>query len=219
VGRSQGGNFKKEIEMAAKKKTARKSAPKKKSVKKSVTKKTKKAPKKAPKKTTKPLPKAGLKGKKTVKLEVGNTAPAFQVADDQGNTLSLAQFAGKKVVLYFYPKDDTPGCTREACDFRDSMNRLKSGDTVVLGVSKDSVASHQKFKTKYGLNFPLLADVEGALCQAYGVWQEKKNYGKTYMGIVRSTFVIDQSGRIVKAFSNVKVDGHVDAVLSALEGI
>ena len=211
---------------AKKKKTARKTSAKKATQKKKVAPKAvKKAPKKSPKKPAKKTAKK-VSPKKTAgqimkhqKLEVGAVAPAFQVADDQGKLVSLATFGGKKVVLYFYPKDDTPGCTREACDFRDSMNRLQSSDTVVLGVSKDSVASHQKFKTKYGLNFPLLADVEGALCEAYGVWQEKKNYGKTYMGIVRSTFVIDRKGKIARVFSNVKVDGHVAAVLSVLEGI
>jgi peroxiredoxin Q/BCP len=153
------------------------------------------------------------------KIEIGAPAPAFTVRDDQGRNVSLSDFSGKKVVLYFYPKDDTPGCTREACDFRDSMARLQSAGTVVLGVSKDSEGSHAKFKTKYSLNFPLLADVDGKLCEAYGVWQEKKNYGKTYMGIVRSTFLIDAKGNLAKVYSNVKVDGHAARVLEDLAGI
>jgi len=210
----------------ATRKTARKTSRKttvKKVAKKTAKKTPPKTPKKAPeKKKKKPVKKAGPKAAsskgKSMPLAIGSRAPAFSVKDEQGTLVTLAQFAGKKIVLYFYPKDDTPGCTREACDFRDSMSRLQSESTVVLGVSKDSEASHLKFKQKYGLNFPLLADVDGKLCQAFGVWQEKKNYGKTYMGIVRSTFLIDAAGNLVKIYPNVKVDGHADAVLKDLAG-
>ena len=144
------------------------------------------------------------------------SAPAVRLMNDEGKLVDLAQFKGKRVVLYFYPKDDTPGCTREACDFRDSLARFGTTNAVVFGVSKDSVASHQKFKAKYNLPFSLLADPEGDVCEAYGVWQEKKNYGKTYMGIVRTTFVIGADGKVEKVFSNVRVDGHVENVLKAL---
>jgi peroxiredoxin Q/BCP len=147
----------------------------------------------------------------------GSKAPAFKLADDSGKTVSLSDFKGKKVVLYFYPKDSTPGCTTEACDFRDNLNRLGKSGAVVLGVSADSVASHKKFKEKQGLNFPLLSDPDRSAIEAYGVWQEKSLYGRKFMGIVRSTFIIDENGRIAKVFPKVKVTGHVDEVLSALK--
>lgn len=151
-------------------------------------------------------------------LSAGDRAPAFSAPDDQGRTVTLRQFAGKPVVLYFYPKDDTPGCTKEACDFRDSWSRVRAAGAVVLGVSKDSVERHAKFKAKYGLPHTLLADEDGKLCEAYGAWQEKSLYGRKFMGIVRSTFVIGPDGRILKVFPKVKVDGHVDEVLAALKG-
>jgi len=150
-------------------------------------------------------------------LHEGDSAPAFTLESDTGEKVSLKDFKGKKVVLYFYPKDMTPGCTQEACDFRDSFARIKKSDAIVLGVSKDSVASHQKFKAKHALPFALLSDIEGEVCEAYGVWQEKSLYGKKFMGIVRSTFVIDERGKIVRAFSKVKVNGHVDEVLAVLK--
>jgi peroxiredoxin Q/BCP len=150
-------------------------------------------------------------------LNEGDSAPAFTLESDSGEKVSLKDFKGKKVVLYFYPKDMTPGCTQEACDFRDSFARIKKSDGIVLGVSKDSVASHQKFKAKHELPFALLSDIEGEVCGAYGVWQEKSLYGKKFMGIVRSTFVIDERGKIVRAFSKVKVKGHVDEVLAVLK--
>ncbi len=148
----------------------------------------------------------------------GTKAPAFELEDDSGKTVSLADFKGKKVVLYFYPKDSTPGCTTQACGFRDNLNRIAKSGAVVLGGSADSVASHKKFKEKQGLNFPLLSDPGKAAIEAYGVWQEKSLYGRKFMGIVRSTFVIDGNGRIAKAFPKVKVAGHVDEVLAALKG-
>jgi peroxiredoxin Q/BCP len=149
-------------------------------------------------------------------LGPGDAAPDFRLATDDGREVSLADFRGKKVVLYFYPKDDTPGCTKEACSFRDNIARIAAKGAVVLGVSVDSAASHGKFKEKYRLNFPLLADTERRVVEAYGVWQKKALYGRTFLGIQRSTFVIDETGRIAKVFPKVKVDGHVDEVLAAL---
>ena len=146
-------------------------------------------------------------------LEVGDKAPEFSASTDGGGTASLKALKGKKVILYFYPKDDTPGCTTEACGFRDAMGDFSKAGAIIIGVSRDSVARHDKFKTKYELPFTLIADEDGALCEAYGVWQEKKNYGKTYMGIVRSTFLIDGKGKIVATWRNLRVKGHVEAVL------
>ena len=148
--------------------------------------------------------------------EVGNEAPDFNVASDTGDSYSLKQFRGKKVVLFFYPKDDTPGWTREACAFRDNAEIFNQKDIVLLGISADSIQSHQKFKNKYNLPFVLLADESKEVAQAYGVWQEKKNYGKTYMGLVRTTFVIDEDGKIEHVFKNVKVDGHVEKILELI---
>lgn len=148
----------------------------------------------------------------------GDKAPAFKLTDDSGETVSLADFKGRKVVLYFYPKDNTPGCTTQACAFRDNLNRLGKSGAVVLGVSADSVESHRKFKEKQGLNFPLLSDPDHKALDAYGVWQEKSLYGRKFMGIVRSTFLIDANGKIAKVFPKVKVNGHVDEVLAALKG-
>ena len=149
-------------------------------------------------------------------LKEGQKAPAFQAPDDTGKSVSLSDLKGKKVVLYFYPKDDTPGCTREACSFRDGIARIKKKGAVVFGVSPDSVGSHQKFKEKFTLNFPLLADPDKKLVQAYGVWKEKSMYGKKYMGVERTTFVIDEEGRVARIFPKVQVDGHYDEVLGAL---
>lgn len=149
-------------------------------------------------------------------LKVGQKAPEFQAQDDAGRPVSLADFRGKKVVLYFYPRDDTPGCTREACAFRDGLARIKRKGAVVLGVSADSVPSHQRFRDKYKLSFPLLSDPEKKIVQAYGVWKEKSLYGKRYMGLERTTFVIDEEGRITRVFPKVKVDGHCEEVLAAL---
>jgi peroxiredoxin Q/BCP len=147
-------------------------------------------------------------------LKEGSKAPAFSVLDDQDETVSLKNFKGQTVVLYFYPKDMTPGCTTEACDFRDNLNRLKKLDAVILGVSKDSPERHRKFKKKEGLQFSLLSDEDGKVCEAYGVWKEKSLYGRKYMGIERSTFVIGPDQKIAKIFSKVKVNGHVDEVLA-----
>ncbi len=153
-------------------------------------------------------------------LKPGDRAPSFVLSAGSGETITLKAFEGKKnVVLYFYPKDSTPGCTTEACDFRDAIEGLNQSDTVVFGVSRDSLKSHQRFSEKQQLNFPLLSDPEAEVCTAYGVYQLKKNYGREYMGIVRSTFIIDKTGKIVEAMYGVRVKGHVDAVLARLEGI
>lgn len=149
-------------------------------------------------------------------LEVGQKAPDFSAQDSKGTTVALSQLAGKKVILYFYPKDDTPGCTKEAIGFTEALDSIAGKNAVVLGVSKDSTESHAKFETKYGLKIQLLADPEGKICEDYGVWREKKNYGRTYMGIVRTTVLIDEQGTIEKVWNNVKVDGHVEAVCATL---
>ncbi len=162
--------------------------------------------------TAKQAPAAASAGPK-----VGDKAPAIKLPDDAGKSVSLSDFKGKQVVLYFYPKDNTGGCTAQACDFRDNLNRLTKSGAVVLGVSGDSVESHKKFKAKQGLNFPLLADPEHKALDTYGVWQEKSLYGRKFMGIVRTTFIIDGDGRIASVFPKVKVAGHVDAVLAALK--
>ncbi len=149
-------------------------------------------------------------------LQEGDKAPDFSAKDDKGNDVSLKDFRGKKLVLYFYPKDDTTGCTAEACDFRDNLARVKRKGAIVVGVSPDSEKKHAKFKTKYELTFPLLADEEKKIVTDYGVWKEKSMYGRKYMGVERTTFIIDEKGKIEKIFSKVKVAGHVDEVLAAL---
>ena len=151
-------------------------------------------------------------------LEVGMRAPDFTLPDKDGRMVSLSDFAGKRVVLYFYPRDNTPGCTRQACAFAAAYEAFKSMDAVVIGVSKDSVASHQKFAEKYGLPFVLLSDPELTAIQAYGVWQEKKNYGKVSMGVVRTTYVIDPEGVIKKVMPKVKPDTNAAEILAYLDG-
>ena len=150
-------------------------------------------------------------------LKVGQKAPDFTLANDAGQKMKLADFKGKKVVLYFYPKDDTPGCTTEACGFRDGLDDIAKRGAIVLGVSGDSVESHKKFKNKFDLNFALLADPEKKMIERYGVWKEKSLYGKKYMGIERTTFIIDGRGKISHIFPKVKVSDHCDEVLEALE--
>ncbi|MGE0754268.1 MAG: thioredoxin-dependent thiol peroxidase [Alphaproteobacteria bacterium] len=152
-------------------------------------------------------------------VNVGDKAPAFSVASDSGESVSLQDFAGKNVVLYFYPKDDTPGCTAESKDFRDHKTEFDGCNTVILGVSKDSVKSHVKFKGKYNLPFVLLSDEALKLCEDYGVWVEKSLYGKKYMGIDRSTFLIDGKGTVRKVWRKVKVGGHVKEVLEAAQAL
>jgi len=149
-------------------------------------------------------------------LKVGSKAPAFKTVDQHGKEVSLKDFAGKNVILYFYPKDDTPGCTKEACSFRDHFVEFKKRGAVVLGVSPDSAASHAEFIGKFSLPFTLLADEDHAIAEAYGVWGEKSMYGKTYMGILRTTFVIGLDGKISAVFPKVKPDEHALEVLEAL---
>lgn len=151
-------------------------------------------------------------------LEAGMKAPAFTLPDKEGNLVSLSDFAGKRVVLYFYPKDNTPGCTRQACAFAAAYEEFKTLDAVVIGISRDSAASHQKFADKHGLPFILLSDPELTAIQAYGVWQEKKLYGKVSMGVVRTTYVIDGHGVIEKVMPKVKPDTNAEEVLSYLRG-
>ena len=151
-------------------------------------------------------------------LEVGTQAPAFTLPDQNGNLVSLSDFVGKKVVLYFYPKDNTPGCTRQACAFAQSYPDFQARNVVVIGVSTDSVVSHLKFAQKYELPFILLSDPELRAIQAYGVWQEKKNYGKVSMGVVRTTYVIDPEGIIEKVMPKVKPDTNAAEILAYLQG-
>ena len=149
-------------------------------------------------------------------LQEGMRAPVFTLADKDGKMVSLSDFLGKKVVLYFYPKDNTPGCTRQACAFAAAYSEFEKKNAVVIGISKDSVASHEKFAEKYNLPFILLSDPELQAIQAYGVWQEKKLYGKTSMGVVRTTFIIDEQGKIMKVMSKVKPDTNAAEVLDIL---
>lgn len=176
-----------------------------------------------------PVKKSGMKKAATKKkapkkewsLSPGDRAPDFMIASDVGTLISLSNYPGKTVVLYFYPKDDTPGCTQEGCDFRDSFTRLSKQDVVLLGASRDSVAKHVRFKLKYSLPFILLSDEDGTLCELYGVWKEKMNYGKKYMGIERTTFIIavDPKGKatITHVYPKVKVKGHVAEILKAIK--
>ena len=149
-------------------------------------------------------------------LSVGDAAPDFTLSAADGNPLSLSDFKGQKVVLYFYPKDDTPGCTKEACGFRDAQDDYMEANAVVIGVSPDSEKSHQRFRDKYDLPFLLLADPERQAIEGYDVWKEKNMYGKKYMGVERSTFIIDEDGILLEILRKVKVDGHVQSVLASL---
>jgi peroxiredoxin Q/BCP len=150
-------------------------------------------------------------------LKSGDLAPPFSVQNEKGEVVSLKSLLGKRVVLYFYPKDDTPGCTQEGCDFRDNFARVKKAGVQVYGVSRDSVKSHEKFKAKYGFPFSLLSDEDGKLTENYGVWKEKNLYGRKYMGVERTTFLIGEDGLILKVYPKVKVKGHVDQVLEDLK--
>jgi peroxiredoxin Q/BCP len=202
--------------------------------------KRKKAAKKAVKKTAKPASKTAkiAKAKKpmraaisklkvvkaatateTHRIGVGDFAPNFTLPDQNGQSVSLSDFLGKKVVLYFYPKDDTPGCTKEACSFRDNINDFEGQDATILGVSFDDGESHQKFISKYGLNFRLLTDADKKIAQDYGCYVQKNMYGNISWGIERSTFVIDREGKIAAAFRKVQVDGHTYEVVEALKSI
>jgi peroxiredoxin Q/BCP len=157
--------------------------------------------------------------RESVGLDVGDRAPSFALKDQNGKPLASSSLAGAPYVLYFYPKDDTTGCTKEACGFRDSFKGFGKAKARVIGVSPDSEASHARFAEKYGLPFTLLSDPDKKLANAYGVWVKKLNYGREYMGIQRSTFVVDAKGKIAKAYRGVRVDGHVAAVLDAVQSL
>ena len=202
--------------MAAKRK--KKAAVKAKSrAKKPVKKGVKKAAKKAAKKPAKRAAKKAAK-KPSITSLAGKQAPVFSMVTDDGGTVSLEDLAGKRVVLYFYPKDDTPGCTTEACAFRDILPTFTNTGAIVIGVSKDSVASHKKFREKYGLTFPLASDTSG-VAEKYGVWKEKNMYGRKYMGVERSTFLIDENGVVRAEWRKVSVPGHADEVKNALQSL
>ena len=165
----------------------------------------------ATKKNAKPSPQAS-----TRQLKVGQKAPAFSLPNQDGQIVSLSDYKGKIIVLYFYPKDDTPGCTKESCAFRDGIDEIHDIGAAVIGVSGDSVQSHKKFVKKYSLNFPLLSDESKKMLQAYGVWKEKSLYGRKFMGIERTTFIVDGNGKIDGIFHKVKVNGHLEEVLAEL---
>lgn len=151
-------------------------------------------------------------------IEPGKKAPAFTLKDQEGKSHKLSDYAGRAVILYFYPKDDTPGCTQESCDFQALLPRLKRQDAVVFGVSILDEKSKARFADKHGLTFPLLADADHAVAEKYGVWQEKSNYGRKYMGIARTTYLIDADGKVLERWDSVKVKGHADTVLATLTG-
>jgi len=149
-------------------------------------------------------------------VKAGDKAPDFKLLSDNGKEVSLKKLKGHKVVLYFYPKDDTSGCTKEACDFKDSIKSFEKKETVVIGVSRDSVDSHKKFKSKFDLPFTLLSDESATMLEEYGVWKEKSMYGRKYMGIERTTFLIDEKGKIKEIWNNVKVSGHITDILTKI---
>ena len=152
-------------------------------------------------------------------IEIGKKAPAFKLQDQHENSIELKSFLGKKLVLYFYPKDNTSGCTQEACDFRDSIKAFESLGVAVLGVSPDSVTSHKKFADKFGLKFSLLADEGKEVLEKYGVWKEKRMYGRKYMGVERTTVVIDETGKLLNIYSKVKVSGHIEELKAFLKSL
>jgi peroxiredoxin Q/BCP len=152
-------------------------------------------------------------------IDPGKKAPVFSLPDQEGQKHALADYAGRPVVLYFYPKDDTPGCTKESCAFQDNLPKFKKSKAAVFGVSVLNSASKAKFAAKYGLTFPLLADEDHAVMEKYGVWQEKSMYGKKYMGVARTTYLIGPDGKVVKRWDGVKVDGHAEEVLAAVQAL
>ena len=152
-------------------------------------------------------------------IEPGSKAPSFSLKDQRGESHKLSDFSGRPLVVYFYPKDDTPGCTKESCEFRDRLPKFQSIKAGVVGVSILDEASKAKFAEKHGLTFPLLADADHAVAEKYGVWQKKMNYGREYMGIVRTTYLIDAKGKVARRWDNVKVDGHAEEVLAAVEAL
>ena len=151
-----------------------------------------------------------------IMIKLNELIPNFTAIDDQGNEFSLEQFRGKKIILYFYPKDDTPGCTIQAKDFRDALEQFAAKNTVILGISKDDTKSHQKFKQKFCLPFTLLTDNDGSICELFGTWIQKSMFGKKYMGIDRATFIIDETGKLIKEWRKVSASGHVKEVLAVL---
>jgi thioredoxin-dependent peroxiredoxin len=155
-------------------------------------------------------------GGTVAKLETGDVAPDFTLKNQDGEAVSLASYRGRKVVVYFYPRDDTPGCTKEACQFNDLLSQFSGLSADVIGISRDGADSHQKFRQKYGLTFELLTDPDQSVMESYGAWGEKTNYGKTSMGVIRSTFLVDADGKIERAWYNVTADGHAEKVLAAL---
>lgn len=157
-----------------------------------------------------------MKERGSAALETGADAPVFTLKDDEGKTKSLTDYRGRKLILYFYPRDETPGCTKEACSFRDSIGEIKSSGADILGVSRDSITSHAKFRSRHGLPFTLLSDPDGKVSKMYGVYKMRNMYGKSAMGIERSTFALDENGKIMKIFRKVKVDGHSNEVLEIL---
>ena len=186
--------------------------------KKTVTKKATTPTKANATKAAKPGPSTKLRtGPAAKQLKIGQKAPVFALPNQDGKIMRLSDFKGKKVVLYFYPKDDTPGCTKESCAFRDGLDEIHASGAVVLGISGDSVDSHKKFVKKFNLNFPLLSDEKKTVLQAYGVWKEKSLYGRKFMGIERTTFIIDEQGKLDDIFEKVKVDGHLEEVLAELD--
>ncbi len=152
-------------------------------------------------------------------LDVGDSVPTFKLPSSSGKEISLSDYKGKKIVLYFYPKDDTPGCTTEACEFRDNLKNYSDVNAVIIGVSKDPLNSHDKFIEKYDLPFELISDEDGKLLDAFGVWKEKSMYGKTFMGVERTTFLIDENGKIAKSWRKVSVPNHVAAVLEEAKSL
>ncbi len=177
---------------------------------------TKKTAPLSPSKKSPPATSNNRTSRRSGSLKIGSRAPAFSLPNEKGQLVKLSELKGKQVVLFFYPKDDTPGCTKEACSFRDGLQAIRKKGAVVFGVSADSVDSHQRFSKKFSLNFPLLSDESKATIQAYGVWKEKSMYGRKYMGIERTTVLIDKDGTIMRVFPKVKVDGHYAEVLDAL---
>jgi peroxiredoxin Q/BCP len=163
------------------------------------------------------MPRISARKESDTMLEPGQSAPDFTLSDQNGKWVTLSKLKGSPVVLYFYPKDDTAGCTKEACGFRDAFADYAKAGAVILGVSPDGLDSHAKFAKKFELPFPLLSDAGNKVCEAYGVWKEKNMYGRKYMGVERTTYVIDKKGVVGKAFSKVKVDGHAAAVLEAIK--
>lgn len=149
-------------------------------------------------------------------LNIGDKAPDFTLRSDTGETITLSNLTGKKVIIYFYPKDNTSGCTQQACDVRDNLAKFQAKDTLIFGISKDSLKSHTKFRTNHNLNFPLLSDESGEVCEKYGTWIEKSMYGRKYMGIDRTTFIIDSDGKIAHIWRKVKIPGHIEAILGKL---